>query len=498
MTRPCTLAASLVALALAWLPAVAVAAPDTFLAGTGRDGSRVVAGGDSVVNAYTRVTADVSSGDTEIAVADESIVADGDLVLIWQTVGLAAQVPGDPGPVDLRQASVGRWELARVSTTAALSVTLTAPMVRGYAADMTQMVRVPEYTTVTVQNSGRIIAAPWDPATNTGGIVAFFANGAITLTGDVDASGAGFRGGLAVNDASAASGCSTESEAAPVGAQRGEGLSSEYGASSTGRGNLGSGGGGGVCVNSGGGGGGNGGIGGDGGRSEDGARLVGGLGGAALIAGTALERMTLGGGGGAGHIDDGWTSSIGHGGGAVLIRGQTLGGSGRILADGEDAGGAVADGAAGGGAGGSVIVQLTSSGTCDVSATGGSGGPVDDDAGSGGGGGGGRVFLQADTGSSCPTDVSGGVSGENLSADPLGAQNGTDGALVISAAGPLGLDSDGDLVPDSAELDADTDSDETMDVFDPDDDGDGIPTGDEQPAHGTGDAADWDGDVVPH
>ena len=80
---------------------------------------------------------------------------------------------------------------------------------------------MPEYTTVSVNPSSSLVAVPWNGAT--GGVVAFLATGTVTLSGSINANGAGFRGGCPRNDGSGAVGCTGLDEPAPAGGGQGRG-----------------------------------------------------------------------------------------------------------------------------------------------------------------------------------------------------------------------------------------------------------------------------------
>ncbi|OJT25217.1 hypothetical protein BO221_12745 [Archangium sp. Cb G35] len=435
------LAAALCALALG--SSAALADVDTFGVGSGRNGPFVVAGLNTVINSYAPVTAALAAGSTSITIGactgEVSCFAEDDLVLVHQTTGLTS-VPasGTPDAVDLSTRPVGRWEFARVGSVTATTLELTAPLVHDYAANVTQVIRVPEYTNVTIA-AGRGITAPaWDGST--GGIVAFLANGTVSNSGVINASALGFRGGQYVNDTGGSTGCSGPSaldQPAPSGAQKGEGIANtRYGATQTGRGNVANGAGGGVCFKSGGGGGGHGGAGGQGGRATDGGN-VGGLGGTALTY-PELTQLTFGGGGGAGHGSDGTGVPGGRGGGAIFIRADQLTGSGVISASGGLAGAAASDGGSGGGAGGSVYLRFVRTADCaGISATGGLGGNVNSiGVGPGGGGGGGRVLFQS-AGGTCAIIATGSASGvQQAPAEPAyGAQPGINGTSNVQPGG---------------------------------------------------------------
>ena len=502
---------------VAALPALARAAEDSFAHGDGHHGPKIVSGVE-VVNAYSKVAADVAARDIAIEVADGTKFNAGDLILVWQVNGHPTPSSGDTSEIALSESAAGRFELARVDTVSDQTLELRDPMVNGFAAMNSQVVLVPEYTDVTVGVGDQARAADWDPVAGEGGVVAFFATGTVTVDGRVTANGAGFLGGSS-RGGSGDSGCDGFDEPAPRGAEKGEGISgldlvSTDGPGGTGRGNRANGGGGGVCHNSGGGGGGHRGRGGIGGRtwrSDSGTisgagRDVGGLGGAS-IAYSGLARLTMGGGGGAGHQNNRRGGVGSDGGGVVLVRASAIRGTGSFEGNGDPGGDAAGeDAAGGGGAGGLVVVRTVGDLTCGtVQATGGRGGSVPTaDHGPGGGGAGGHVLLGGAT-VSCVADVSGGGPGDQTDpTDPPGASYGAlpgDDGDQESRNDGLILDADGDGLADVAEGSADTDNDGRPDFRDPDDDGDGIPTRFESPDPDMDgnpiDANDQDGDGVP-
>jgi len=405
----------------------AKAEPDTFGLGSGRSGALAVTTGKVVVNDYAELAAPVAAGARSVVVGSTvgagKPIAAGDAVMLWQTTGLAAAAAGDGAPVDLSTRPVGLFELARVAGTSGSTVTLTNPLVHAYAAPASQLVRIPEHTTVTIASGAALSALPWDGAK--GGIVALLATGALANDGLVEASAAGFRGGSAEDAVASFVGCAAlvGFSSAGGGAHKGESLfpaafstAAGAGPAAYGYGNVASGGGGGNCHNAGGGGGGNGGAGGAGGQTYvgDGSRSVGGLGGARVVF-DPRSRLVLGGGGGAGDGNDGRATPGGRGGGVVWLRSQSMSGGGAIAADGSGGAHVVlvgnGDGAGGGGAGGTVAIGLAGTASCaGVQAAGGAGGNGFDNHGVGGGGGGGVARLDA-MGGSCPLAVAAGAPG---------------------------------------------------------------------------------------
>ena len=426
------------ALGLAGLttPTTARAEPDTFGTGDGHRGAFVGAVGEQVINAYAPLTADAANGAMQVTIGapfgDPAGFAVEDLVMILRATGIAAnEAPsGVQTKLQLAVASggaVGRYEFARVKTVNATTLTFAKPLTQAFAKDLTQVIKIPEHTTVDIPLGSSIVALPWQPAGTgfVGGIVAFLANGAVTVEGTVSADLRGFRGGAAAaRVANLAVNCQNDDGTLEAGyAPKGEGLvATEFGNDKGGRGNRSTGAGGGNCVENGGGGGGNEGAGGQGGLATLGlpGASKSGLGGAS-VGYSLFTRMSFGAGGGAGEQKNGLGSGGGRGGGGVFLRALSLGGAGRISANGEAAAntqlvGLESDGAGGGGAGGSIAIRLVGDATCGgLDASGGKGGDSAQAGllifGPGGGGGGGRVLLQAKAVVACPIVTAGAANG---------------------------------------------------------------------------------------
>jgi hypothetical protein len=434
------LAAALCLVALGSTAALAEA--DTFYLGTGRTGSvTIVAPGQTVINNYAPVTANVPIGADTLAVGacrganPSQCFGQDDLVMVLQTTGREP-----PVSLNLSNSPIGRWEFARVKSFTGTSLTLTAKLVNDYAAGLTQVIRVPEYTNLDINSDAQIVAEAWD-SSQTGGIVVFLATGTVRNAGIISVDGLGFFAGFSSGDASfntidtsRKTDCSGD-EPLPQSALKGQGIAvSRYGQG--GRANEANGGGGGACLRSGGGGGGNYGAGGQGGFSggtTGAGRDVGGRGGAPLIY-SLEDRLTMGGGGGAGHADTSPPPSLfGTGGGIVFIRARQLLGTGSISSQGASGQNVNATGAGGGGAGGSIYLRFVENSSCgSIVANGGIGGTANNNitvgpVGPGGGGGGGRILFQAPAGGDCTSgkfDVSGGsAGGQNVTPPGGGAKS---------------------------------------------------------------------------
>lgn len=384
-----------------------------------------------IVNRYAQVTA-INAARTSFTVNSSSGFANNDRVLIIQmkgaTIDAAAPATNANFGTITAYNSVGRYEFATVSTVPnATTINIMAATTNTFdPTGRVQIVRVPSFSDVTVV--APLTAQPWNGTT--GGILALWVTGTLTLNSDIDVSGMGFRGGAVSNSNG---GCRDGTWATNNIEWGGKGEGITENANDRGRSRLTNGGGGGNPHNSGGGGGSNFGAGADGGRqwnctstTEDNGCADnpnsattsnnGGKGGQALD--YSAFRLFLGGGGGGGQQNNATATPGGNGGGIVLIMGNIFVGNGySILANGQSVlAGAGGDSSGGGGAGGSVFISgATYNTNIRVYASGGKGGDVEFDAchGNGGGGGGGLVRLTRPLPSVMTIFNNGGVSSRN-------------------------------------------------------------------------------------
>jgi len=487
----------------------------------GKDGAVTVTDPNTIVNEYAALAADAAVNDPSVTVATGGLpsLATGDLVLIIQMAGATINEPTDPNDASYGSVtalgSAGNYELAGVASVSGTTITLGCHLQKAYTvAGKSQVIRVPQYSTLTINSGASIIAPAWDGTK--GGVVALQAATTLDLNGSIDASATGFRGGAthtgAVSVTPPADIHTTYRSADPNdGAEKGESIAGwpqdvtfayRYG-----RGAPANGGGGGNWHNGGGGGGANAaasGVGSDGGganwtgqgvmsSSVAGAaawlldpgyassggpgggrggytyssanqvattvgpgdagwggnyrRERGGLGGHPLTS-SPTGRLFLGGGGGAGDGNNGFTGPGGKGGGLVFVIAGTVTGTGSILANGAAGGPADSgvstsgDAPGGGGGGGSVVVHAGVLGTgVVVRANGGAGGTqhiagVPEAEGPGGGGGGGYIALSGGTPTTVTADGGGGGTTDSPGVTEFPSNGGTAGqrGLIENAA----------------------------------------------------------------
>ena len=273
------------------------------IAQAGKDGALTVSVANTVLCRYTRPTADILAGATTITVTNiadlnrdgigylpalsvtnpagfaSNALASGDLVMIFQAQGAVINTTNtiSYGAVTALNGA-GTYELSRVNSVSGNTITLSCGTKQAYlATGYIQVIRVPQYTTLTVTNTGSVVAIPWgDPAFLTtgdpssverrrGGFNAILAN-AIINNGNITANKSGFRGGTTENNTSPAGNFYTDyvTNSDALSAEKGESIAGyrpDYDANGGryGRGAAANGGGGGNAHNAGGGGGANGG-----------------------------------------------------------------------------------------------------------------------------------------------------------------------------------------------------------------------------------------------
>jgi uncharacterized repeat protein (TIGR01451 family) len=246
---------------------------------TAQSGALTVTSASQIINQYAVLAANVAAGASSITVTDiadfpatapfASELAAGDLIMIYQPQGATIDATDTPsyGKVTTL-GGAGNYELVHVASVAGNTIRLETGcggLAHAYTtAGATEVIRVPQLTTLTISGAGSVIARAWDGAR--GGVVVAQARTSMTIDGDgIDASGQGFRGGAADDDSRSPPGTTTiRAGDAATGAEKGEsiaGFQATYDAAfhgRFGRGAPANGGGGGDSHNAGGGGGANG------------------------------------------------------------------------------------------------------------------------------------------------------------------------------------------------------------------------------------------------
>jgi len=170
----------------------------------GKNGVYNVTSANQVVNKYCPVAANISAGANTVTLSTGPgfSLCPGDLIMIYQAQG--ANVDGSNtssyGNI-LNYNSAGLYEFKYVQSINGNVVTVQTTFTNSYAtAGRVQAIKVPQYTTLTINTGASIVAKPWRDTTilavpyRFGGLVVIHASN-ITNNGTIASSGSGFRGG---------------------------------------------------------------------------------------------------------------------------------------------------------------------------------------------------------------------------------------------------------------------------------------------------------------
>lgn len=348
--------------------------------GDGSDSSLTISADTTEAPIDSAATA--TSGSTSISATNASFTA-GQQIFLHQTQGTG----------------VGTWQRLTIQGYTAGTITTIETITANYVTGA-QVRVLKQYTDVTINSGKTYTAKAWNGTV--GGILAFLASGTVTVTGNITASGKGFRGGAG---ASSANTYGVQGESVSGTGTAITSANSSAGGGGAGFANQGGGGGGGAGHST---------VGTAGSYGEN-PPLIGGDAGTTSADTADLTTMIFGSGGGGGGVGDGVITpgDGGAGGGIVFITGATLVVSGSVTANGANGLNTAGDqGPGGGGAGGSTLLKsqiatLGSNLTVASGGTGGSGnmfGPFHTTM--GGNGGDGRIHLDyytSYTGSTTPT-----------------------------------------------------------------------------------------------
>lgn len=180
------------------------------MAQQGKDGPGNISAANTIVNIYTPLTASVAANSTNvITVGSTAGFLPGDLIYVIQMQGATVKgytywfgdslyaLPADTGSGKINKyGSTGNNEFAQVTSVSGNNITLDCQLKNSYGDSVggvpkVQVIRVPRYSTLTV--TGSITAQAWNGST--GGVVVVEVQGLTTITGSIDVSSKGFRGG---------------------------------------------------------------------------------------------------------------------------------------------------------------------------------------------------------------------------------------------------------------------------------------------------------------
>ena len=135
-------------------------------------------------NVRTSVTGTNAAGSSTLVTSSASGFSIGDEVLIITMVDKATS-----------NNTVGQHEFTTINSISGNTLTLASNKAHAYTASSSQkhqVLKVPNYTSVTVSSGATLTCHSWDGSS--GGILAFRANGSVTNSGTITVSEKGYRG----------------------------------------------------------------------------------------------------------------------------------------------------------------------------------------------------------------------------------------------------------------------------------------------------------------
>lgn len=156
-----------------------------FAQGDQSDGALTTATTTFTDGVRSQISVTSSSGQPTITVPNPNgnSFTDGKRVVLIQMLGTGA----------------GQYEMKTISSHTATSITFTSNLTNTYtftaSTSLAQVIQIPQYSAVTINNGGILTCHAWDGST--GGVCWFLVNGTITINngGSIDVSGKGFTGG---------------------------------------------------------------------------------------------------------------------------------------------------------------------------------------------------------------------------------------------------------------------------------------------------------------
>lgn len=191
---------------LAFLAAVSFSS-SVFAYSPGKDGVGTINAANTVINTYYTVSTGLTAGATTISLSSAVGLSVGDVLMIYQAQGatIATTNSAAYGTISTLN-NAGRYELVSIISIAGNTVTINSACNSGlrfnYSNGLTQAIRVPQYSSLTVSGAGSITANAWNGST--GGVVAAIVQNTASIGGaGVTVAGRGFRGGVLDNGTTA-------------------------------------------------------------------------------------------------------------------------------------------------------------------------------------------------------------------------------------------------------------------------------------------------------
>jgi len=200
----------------------------------GKDGALTVSAVNQILNKYIPVSVNIAAGSNTVSMANSTLfsLCPGDLIMIYQAQGATMDITNTAsyGSI-INYNSAGLYEFKYVQSVSGNIVTTQTTFTNSYAVSgKVQLVKVPQYTSLTINVGASVVTKPWKDTTiaavpyRFGGLVVVHA-ASIVNNGTISANYAGFRGGALGNTGLYTFGISSYvSTVQQEGGEKGEGL----------------------------------------------------------------------------------------------------------------------------------------------------------------------------------------------------------------------------------------------------------------------------------
>jgi uncharacterized repeat protein (TIGR01451 family) len=215
----------------------------------GKNGTRTIATLNTIVNQSTTLSVAAAAGASTITVANianltnsvdpagTGTLAPGDVILIYQARGATINTTDTPTYGDITSyGNAGNYEFQSVASVSGNDIGLlplssgsscTAGALKRSYDSGAQVIRVPQYASLTVNAGASISSSAWDGSV--GGVVAIRVQNTLTVNGTISVAGLGFRGAPQDNldrPSNVYTNLFFTSDANPAGGAKGEGIAS--------------------------------------------------------------------------------------------------------------------------------------------------------------------------------------------------------------------------------------------------------------------------------
>ena len=170
----------------------------------GKNGALTVSSTNQILNQYIPVSSNIAAGNNVVTIATSSLfsLCPGDLIMIYQAQGASMDITNTNSYGNITNYnSAGLYEFKYVQSVSGSNVTTQTTFTNSYAvAGKVQLIKVPQYTNLTINAGASIVPKPWKDTTiaatpyRFGGLVVLHATN-IVNNGTITTTGMGFRGG---------------------------------------------------------------------------------------------------------------------------------------------------------------------------------------------------------------------------------------------------------------------------------------------------------------